>query len=63
MDCILGIRVNMKYHNLHKDNSITGGSLVAQWLGFWAFMAMAKVQSLLTGADILQDTCHGQIKN
>ena len=61
-DCILGIRVNMKYHNLHKDNSIIGGSLVAQWLGFQAFTAMARVQSLVGGPAILQATCHGQIK-
>lgn len=62
MDHILGIRINMKYRNLHKDNSIIGGSLVSQWLGFRAFIAMARVQSLVTGADILQATCHGQIK-
>ena len=38
-----------------------GCSPVAQWLGFWAFTAVAWVQSLI-GEQIPQSMCHGQKK-
>ena len=36
-----------KGHNKRSKTHTVGSSLVAQWLGFWAFTALARVQSLL----------------